>query len=544
MKKLVIAITVTAFALAGCRENLVDADKVPIDQLGKLEGEYDRTSDMLTFESEAKLFETLTHLQTLSPEELKTWGEKRDFISLKQVFNEVLEAEWAISDYFEEMTPGELEAIGGAPAEPITSEVLDHALTRGYLRLVSDPEGDYFDYNIYEVNLAPVLNVDGFVKIGNDLYQYGLDQKRILEGGSLSDIPKLLAAEFSDADNGIIVINYLAEGGVAPSNGRVMDDSHSWTIVSSPNSTLNGTAWWRYGKRRYRAYVQGSSYEEDDVRLYCTNVLRAEGQKKNFWGNWKYSELYSNSGNVSWQWVLLEDGFNVINLPNASSIPPSVTSPFFRENGSGINNAFFNLMPHINGYYSGFPGIHDCGPCLCLCGDIDAIRVGNVTGSFTINGVQLNFFGGPSIPAGPSIAINLARNATVSASSTYPGYSVQKIKDGSRNTTVGGAYSWANNHPGGGSLPEWVKLDLGSTKSIGYVKIFTSNNYELQNFSVQTSTNNSTWTTRRTVTGNQSRIIETAFSKVNARYVRIYCTKGPNNQTIYARLNEVEVYGQ
>lgn len=49
-------------------------------------------------------------------------------------------------------------------------------------------------------------------------------------------------------------------------------------------------------------------------------------------------------------------------------------------------------------------------------------------------------------------SVNYALQATVSAESTYPGYSVLKIKDGSRNTTVGPSYSWANNLPAGGSI--------------------------------------------------------------------------------------------
>lgn len=140
--------------------------------------------------------------------------------------------------------------------------------------------------------------------------------------------------------------------------------------------------------------------------------------------------------------------------------------------------------------------------------------------------------------------VNLALTASVTASSTFSGYSVDKINDGDRNTGLGGDFSWSNNHIDGGILPQWVTIDLGSTETINRMAIYTTEGYELQDFSVETSTNNSTWTTQRTISGNTSTFIQfDDFFTVNARYVRIMCTKGPDSQSIYARLNEVEIYG-
>ncbi len=51
-----------------------------------------------------------------------------------------------------------------------------------------------------------------------------------------------------------------------------------------------------------------------------------------------------------------------------------------------------------------------------------------------------------------STSVNYASQAVVSAESTFPGYSVQNIKDGNRNTTVGPSYSWTNDFPAGGKL--------------------------------------------------------------------------------------------
>src|SRR5690242_10523961 len=54
--------------------------------------------------------------------------------------------------------------------------------------------------------------------------------------------------------------------------------------------------------------------------------------------------------------------------------------------------------------------------------------------------------------------VNHALAARVMADSTFPGYSVARINDGDRNTTVGEDYSWANDFPRGGGLPQSVYL--------------------------------------------------------------------------------------
>lgn len=143
-----------------------------------------------------------------------------------------------------------------------------------------------------------------------------------------------------------------------------------------------------------------------------------------------------------------------------------------------------------------------------------------------------------------STSVNYAPQATVTGESTYPGYSVQKIKDGSRNTTVGPSYSWANNFPAGGKLPESVFLKFSSLKSVDRIDIYTSSGYALQNYTIQYRvTTTGSWINLVVVTGNTSVVRSHTFATVNLLEVQIICQLGPNNQTIYGRLNEVEIYG-
>ena len=142
--------------------------------------------------------------------------------------------------------------------------------------------------------------------------------------------------------------------------------------------------------------------------------------------------------------------------------------------------------------------------------------------------------------------VNHALTARVAADSTFPGYSVNRINDGNRDTTVGGDYSWANDFPRGGSLPQSVYLWFPDMRLHGIhrIEIYTSDGYPLQDYTI--SYHSSPYDDAiplLSVTGNTEvhRIHE--FARVDATDIQITCLRGPEDQTIYGRLNEVELYG-
>jgi hypothetical protein len=140
--------------------------------------------------------------------------------------------------------------------------------------------------------------------------------------------------------------------------------------------------------------------------------------------------------------------------------------------------------------------------------------------------------------------VNYARQAAVSAESTYPGYSVARINDGSRTTTVGPSYSWANNFPAGGKLPESVFLRFSSLKTISRIDIYTSSGYAMQNYTIlYRTTSSASWISLLSVTGNTAVSRSHTFTPVTVLEVQVMCQLGPAVQTIYGRLNEVEIYG-
>jgi hypothetical protein len=139
--------------------------------------------------------------------------------------------------------------------------------------------------------------------------------------------------------------------------------------------------------------------------------------------------------------------------------------------------------------------------------------------------------------------VNLAVGASTSASSTFSGYLASKINDGNKSTTLGGDDSWTNNHNPSASvtLPQWVELDFGKSISFSKVVLYTSEGYEIQDYKIQYF-DSQNWITVTDIVGNTLVERTHSFSKVTGEKLRVYGTKGPSVQTIYVRVNELEVY--
>jgi hypothetical protein len=136
---------------------------------------------------------------------------------------------------------------------------------------------------------------------------------------------------------------------------------------------------------------------------------------------------------------------------------------------------------------------------------------------------------------------NLALAATVSASSTYSGYSPARVNDGSRSTALGGSNSWSNSGYGSGYPPQWIQLDFGVNRTFSQVVVYTTAGYELRDYRIETW-NGFSWSTVLTVTGNTATQRTHNFPARTSRLVRIVTLSGPTHQPGFTRVNELEVY--
>ncbi|MHB8049972.1 MAG: discoidin domain-containing protein [Coriobacteriia bacterium] len=136
----------------------------------------------------------------------------------------------------------------------------------------------------------------------------------------------------------------------------------------------------------------------------------------------------------------------------------------------------------------------------------------------------------PVTPPAPTVS-NLARTGTASASSIDGrSYAAYKAIDGS-------TYSyWRSNSNG----TEWLRVDLGATKTISSVVVDWYSGDYARTFRIETSPDGSNWTSRYYTVYGDGGVDAVKLSSVSARYVRVYMTRA--NDDDY-RIREFEVWG-
>jgi chitinase len=151
-----------------------------------------------------------------------------------------------------------------------------------------------------------------------------------------------------------------------------------------------------------------------------------------------------------------------------------------------------------------------------------ALRLEVLNGGFNINWIQLDRV---QICGTNNIALNQPISASSVENSSLP---VTNAVDGDPATRWGSAFS----------DPQWITVDLGSVQNIARVRLIWENAYS-PGYSIQLSTNNTTWTSVYTTTNGPGSINDLA-TLGSGRYVRMY---GTIRATSYGySLWEFEVY--
>ncbi|WP_405959777.1 alpha-L-fucosidase [Streptomyces sp. NBC_00024] len=128
--------------------------------------------------------------------------------------------------------------------------------------------------------------------------------------------------------------------------------------------------------------------------------------------------------------------------------------------------------------------------------------------------------------------IAVGRTATASSQETSKGNTAAKAVDGSTATR------WCANN---GSVGNWLKVDLGATKSLTGARIAWELDATNYRYRVEGSTDNTTWTTLvdRTDTTSTSQV-QTMVLSAEARYVRVTVTGLPTG--VWASIRNLELY--
>ncbi len=215
---------------------------------------------------------------------------------------------------------------------------------------------------------------------------------------------------------------------------------------------------------------------------------------------------------------------------------------------NATNHGFFIILNVAIG--GGWPGNPTASTVSGIPMNVDYVRVYYANGAGAATPTRTNTSGPAATatrtntPGGPTATrtatpantntptgsgSNLALNKPVTASSGGTGFTPNLAVDGNTATRWGSSYS----------DPQWIRVDLGSTQSINRVVLRWEGAYG-RSYQIQTSNNDSTWTTIYSTTTGDGGVDDLTVSG-SGRYIRMY---GTVRGTVYGySLWEFEVYG-
>jgi hypothetical protein len=305
---------------------------------------------MLVFASKQEMDMAMIELNSLTIAEFEAWEKSKNINTQFSAFNAVVKEEGKISDYYESL-PAEEQATARNQPQP-HSDIYNEMMDKGVLMLIKDNDGnEYFNYAVSNPTMTKVINLEGFVKAGDWIYQFNDKGVKIILDGDFSKIETLKSMNENLTDKTYVIHQSNPHSGV---QDRAI--SNNWTV---------NTPWTTSGKRRWKVWLDGHSesygglIDEDCTQfLNCAHTVRSEAQKKNFWGNWVYNDFYpSLSFTHVWSYNYCRYNDNLCGLyktcfssvaPYSCTGNPSFMCPTSPHTASypSTNNGFFNQTPH------------------------------------------------------------------------------------------------------------------------------------------------------------------------------------------------------
>jgi hypothetical protein len=151
---------------------------------------------------------------------------------------------------------------------------------------------------------------------------------------------------------------------------------------------------------------------------------------------------------------------------------------------------------------------------------------------------ELEVYGGTAPPATGNLALNKAATQDSSCATTE---TAAKAVNGTVNG--GNTDKWCSL-----GASRWMQVDLGATQAVSRVVLKhagaggENSAWNTRDFTVQWSTNGTSWTTVATVTGNVLSSTTHDFATVQARYLRLNVTTPASDGNAAARIYEFEAY--
>ncbi|MBO0948830.1 hypothetical protein [Fibrella forsythiae] len=283
----VAALYVMFFLLAGCKDPL----ETTLPNAGN---NTTQQKSYLTFKNFDEFYQTIDKLNKQSDVQQKAWDESQGFISLRQLFNRVVEEE--ASAYEQE---DKLSLIN--PKNHPSHLQSKTAVTLGEM-IIYDQENGGVVLNLANPMMAAVLNKQGVVCVDNTFYQFSYDAVKSTpkksDANSEQCIRAMANTQVSDKAEQIAVnaIRHKLKAIDTPqartgyahpfSCESASGNPYEWKMIAYIDESVSEWTEWRadYNYNTYNSYgytPYTAVPHVDAVAQICVRTL-----KRGFWGDW------------------------------------------------------------------------------------------------------------------------------------------------------------------------------------------------------------------------------------------------------------------
>jgi hypothetical protein len=283
MKKLSLRL-ITTFVLViplffSCEKNEVTIDRNSLTNEILLQ----KAETFLEFTTHQAFEDSVKILSSLSRHQLSAWEQKRNFVSLRTMFETIIEQESAQAD-LEELQIMENKALLKTMKHtfsPLINEAKD---------MISVSLEDGVEYNLFNPVYASVLNKDGMVKIGKSLYKFGANEILQIVNGNPNEISSLMKiTQNNQTENLRYYPVYSDRKLIKDSRAKIGSNERFCEKTNTPTYTdLKLRAWSRGFQSIYYDYSYGN---------YVSYFIEMSFTRKTWYGSINHStESYSSDG--------------------------------------------------------------------------------------------------------------------------------------------------------------------------------------------------------------------------------------------------------
>lgn len=236
---------------------------------------------ILHFDSLETFEKTYSSILNMDSALSASWEKSIGFVSHRNIFNQIVDAEYAhLAKPYENKSDKTLKRTTAPKGH--TRIYQDH-LRSGIIEIQPADQGeDTYDYALTDKSYAPIVNAKGFFIVGDTVYQVKGGLTKEMEGADLSRLAMLDNAKSNDPANKIKVrptVDISAADAAAAKAGTA-----GCGFPLAPGWVTNGS------RRGMTTVTFSFSYWNPFpyTKVTLSYGVFVQSQKKNFWGTWIY----------------------------------------------------------------------------------------------------------------------------------------------------------------------------------------------------------------------------------------------------------------